>query len=475
MLRKISNHPVLMTWLSFAVQYGAALFILPLALVKLNEQELALWLLFNTLYGLAMLADTGLGHTLVRATAYFYAGATALPNQFEQPVTQQNNGTINTTQLGQLYYTAQRLYILVGLFLILLLGGIGYFMVRNLINLGESPSLHWGTFGLLILASYFRVMYARYASFIQGINQVAYLRRMESAIAGLRIVLYAVVLLLNCNLLGLLIADVLYSIVLFLSGRRYCRRFALQHFSYLPSEQKCFNKALFNSIWPSSWRFGLAAYGAYFITNGVSLLIAQIDDAPLIAAYLLTIRIIGILKQVSQAPMYAYLPNMISLFSQQQWQSLKQNIVTGISRILTLAVLGLIALILLGNPILEFMSVESRILDSSALLLIGLTLLLDLHHSAHVQVFLFSNKMPFLLPALISGLCIFGIGHLTLPLYGLWGLLWTQFIVQLCCNNWYPVYLSLKLLNWPANHYWQDLSRAMLNIIPTRIKSYFIF
>lgn len=463
------NNPVLMTWLSYLIQYGSAFLILPVILHIFSAEEVAVWLLFMTVYGVAMLADSGFSHAIIRASAYFFNGATALPHADSTPSDTESKQP-NLSSLASLFITSRRFYLFVTLIAIALLSSIGVILVHNVIQLAGNSTKHWVAFILLITASVFRIFYVRYASFLQGINRVAYVRRLESLMGALRIMLYLGFILAGTNVIGLILVDCLYGFSLLLIARRSCYQF-FSHNHYSNVQHHSFNKSLFLDMWPASWRFGLAAYGAYLITNGCTLLVSQLDDVKLISAYLLTVRIVAIIRQIVQAPLYAHLPKLIGLYAQREFEQLKMLAARGIIIILLLASIALVLLCLLGNTMLEFISANNTLLANKFIVLIGIALLLDLHHSAHVQIYLSSNHMPFLIPALVSGIAIICLGYITMQYWGLWGLLWTQFLVQLSFNNWYPVKLSLRLLNWPLTSYLAMLRNVFP--IPRKLTSFY--
>lgn len=456
--KSILDNPVIMTWISYVIQYGSAFLVLPAVLYFFPAADVAVWLLFMTVYGIAMLADSGFSHAIIRASAYFYHGAHALPSNLKEDISSSN--APNFAALARLLTTTRRLYILITCLAMALLISAGSLLVHNVIQLAGNRHSLWVAFGVLIVASLFRIFYVRYASFLQGLNQVAYVRRVESVIGASRILLYLATIISGSNVLGLVIVDCLYGLTLLLIARHRCQRF-FRHNHCPDFRQHTFDKKIFHAMWPTSWRFGLAAYGAYLINNGCTLLVSQLNDVRLIAAYLLTIRVISIIRQIVQVPLYAHLPKLIGLYAKQDLQQLKQIAAKGIFLILMLTFVAICALCVAGNPILMFISAENRLLDTPLLILMGVTLILDLHHSAHVQIYLTSNHMPFLIPALLSGAAIVGLGYISMQYWGLWGLLWTQFFVQLAFNNWYPVKLSLKLLQWPLGTYIAALGQQM--------------
>ena len=75
-----------MTWLSYFVKFGSALFILPLVLIKFSEAEIAVWFLFTLILSLSLIADSGFGPTIIRATSYYYVGLQKIPKNEETNV-----------------------------------------------------------------------------------------------------------------------------------------------------------------------------------------------------------------------------------------------------------------------------------------------------------------------------------------------------------------------------------------------------
>ena len=75
-------------------------------------------------------------------------------------------------------------------------------------------------------------------------------------------------------------------------------------------------------------------------------------------------------------------------------------------------------------------------------------LLLEMHHGIHANIYVSTNHIPFLWPGLISGILIIILSLAVMDSFGLLGIILVQFIVQLSFNNWFPVYLNLKLMNW---------------------------
>ncbi len=448
-MKKLLDSPIFMTYISYIVTFGSAVFVLPLVLTKFNSIEISIWFLFSTIMGLAALADSGFGATLIRVLSYFYNGAESIPkniSEFKKPPEKQNLG-INNKGIVKLIQTSNLLYLAISLFATVLVFVIGYFVVKNLISMSSNQDELWLAFYLLTVTVFVRMQSVKWNSILYGFDKVAKQKQIETLFGFIKIILYILILSFNMNILELVISDLLLAILVFLFTRNRGKKI-LNKYSIKDTNKFKYHKSIMSSIFPSAWRFGAISWGAYFINYGSSLIVSQLSDPKLIASFLVTQRIIFFARQLAQVPLYAKLPTVFKMMSKHQFVELKQfaskAIVTGLA-ILCILLLGIGSM---GNILLDLMSVETRIISSDIFLIMSISLILEYHHAVHAQIYMGSNHIPFLLPALISGILILLIGFGVVDTYGLMGIVLTQFFVQLSLNNWYPVYLNLKLLDW---------------------------
>ncbi|MCL0088934.1 hypothetical protein M1O54_00995 [Dehalococcoidia bacterium] len=469
MITRALNQPVLMTWMSHFVQFGSAIFVLPLILIRFSTEEIAVWFLFNMIIGIAVLAGSGFGATTVRAVSYFFSGADSLPTNIVEFKNQKaKTGKPNYQKLYLLLSTLGRVYVLLSLLAIALLATIGPLIVSNVVALAGNRTDLWVAFGVLILSSAVRMQSVRWSSFIQGIDQVALIRRLESFISVIRICIYFILLTLGYKILALFIADLLLSIITLLYARHFVDSWFAKNAGKSSMRTTRFDKEIFGSMWPATWRFGLIMLGAYLINYAISLLVAQLDDAALIASFLFTVNILFMIRMISQAPLYANLPRLVQMMAKHDFNNLRRYAGTGIFAVMSLLVSSLLVVGLFGNTILEFFNIGTRLVGNEIFVLLSIWIILEVHHAAHAQIYMTSNHIPFLLPAVLSGIAIVGIGYIVMQSYGLLGLILVQLVVQACCNNWYPVMLSLRLLQWPFKQYIFDVPKFGIQYLAWR-------
>ena len=133
---------------------------------------------------------------------------------------------------------------------------------------------------------------------------------------------------------------------------------------------------------------------------------------------------------------------------------------------------GCLFIALFGNWALHFLSTNTRFVGTGLLALMCLTVLLDMHSSFHGSIYTSTNHIPFLIPSVVSGALIIGIGFYVLPIYGLIGILLVRFIIQFSFNNWYAMILSLKLLQWPVIKYVMEVPIFGLVYIKDKSKEF---
>ena len=451
--KKIVNSPTYMTWLSFFVKFGSALFVLPLILLNFTEAEIAVWFLFILILGMALVADSGFGPTIVRATSYYYSGIKELPRNIDEFKEQKGKkNAINFYGLTNLLNTFNIAYLFLGLLSVFILLIVGYFIVSNAINMTEKVETLTYAFYIIVLRSFLIIQFVKWSSFIQGIDRVADIKKTESFFEFFKIISMFIVLIFGYGIFELMLIELFFTVFVLLYARYYVVKWFRSHNKVYKLKFR-FNKKVFDSIWPATWRFGSMQYGGFMTNNGTSIIVSQLNSPTLIASFLLTQKLIFFIRQISQAPLYANLPKVFQMMAKKDFNTLKFYCSRGIAIGLTMQFIALTLLLFFGTEILSFFNLKITLAPFTVLLIMSISIMLELHHAYHAQIYMGSNHVPFLLPGLVSGLAIVGLGFGVIDTYGLIGVVLVQFFVQLSLNNWYPVYLNLNLLNWRFRDY----------------------
>ncbi len=438
--------------------FAHGLLVTPLIIIVFDQDQIAVWYLLQTLVGLGLLADAGFGYTLSRAVAFFVAGVEKLPsNQDEYKQKLENKGTINLDKLASLFSTSYRIYLIISVIFILVFAPIGMAVVWNVISLAGHDPLLWAAYGFTVASTFVDLQTIKWSSYMSGTKRVAELKRFVTIIGFARIIGFSVLLLSKAGVVGL--SSYLFTETLF--RNLYLRNKVVSWFKMNNVKIRSrlyFDKEIFNSLWSATWRLGLTTWGNYFTVYGTSIIISQAHNTALIASFLFTQKILTFVRRLSEAPFSANVPGIYMLIAKKKIQNVKAEISKQLFLFLTLMIGGIFFIGIFGNYILGILDVDIRFVSGIIFSVFALAIFLDSHATIQGTVYISTNHVPFLIPSLVSGALMIGIGFLVLPYYGLFGLVMTKFLVGLGVNNWYSTYLSLKLLDWRLTDYLKDVT-----------------
>ncbi len=462
-----------MTWSAYFIQFGSGVFVLPLVLSKFSEVEISFWFLLNTILGMARLADAGFGPTLIRAVSYFKAGSETLPRNVEEyKKNVSTNATPNYQGLNDLLSTTNVIYSVISAFLVLLLLTGGIMIIWNLISMAGHPFYLWLAYGLLVVNAFITIQTIRWGSFMTGLNFVAEMNGFKSFIGGIKVLIFITLLLLNLNITYLIGVMLIETIIIFIYTKSYVNRWYRRNDIVL-QKKWFFNKDIFQSIWPATWKTGGIFWGNYLTSYGNSIIVSQISDVKLMASFLFTQRILMFVRRVSEAPFYANLPTIYNLMATKDMPLIRKKLSVFIFLSLGLLASGLFFAGLLGNPLLNLLGIDTRLVPTFIFVVMATSLLIEENTSFHASIYLSTNHVPFLIPALATGIVTLGGGFLVVDQFGLIGIVVVQIIAQMLVNFWYPVLLSFKLVKWNLFSYLHDLTKYGFQFIGKKLNLVF--
>lgn len=440
---KISESALFMTSLEMVVRYGVTVIVLPVALNKLESTELAFFLFINTLMALAYLADSGFSQTIVRGSAYFRAGAVEIPERVTELSYVDTEEMPNWKAVGRLIATSNRIYLVIGLAATALLSTLGVAAAFNIITKQANWITAWLTYVLLILLSFFLLQVSRWSSLLQGLNQVASAKRIELVVGVARLFGIAAAMLTGFGVLGVVIVMIVSSLFSLIFTRLAVLRIIRDN--GVCKEHITYDSEMLKRLWPSTWRMGAICWGSYLIYYGSSLIISQIPDPKQITSYLLTFQVVTLLYRFSSSPSLVYQPQVAAAVSNGDLLKVNQLTVKIMRYSLAIYIAGGLLVFFFAGDLLILIKSKSQLLDNKILLLLLVMYLLEMHHAIHAGIYMATNHIPFMIPSMISGVAIVISGFYSVHFWGVYGVVLSQIFVQAAFNNWYPVYLSLKI------------------------------
>lgn len=419
---------------------GVGILLLPILVVTLKSEELGLWYVFMAMASLAQLLEFGFQPTIARQAAYIYNGATEIKRS-GLPTTVP--GQLNVDLLVNLIYSSRYIYRWIAILVAVLLWGIGSLYIYTLNYTGDLTTAYTSWF-LFASASVITFYFGYFNALLQGRGDITLVNKVIVASRVSYALLAIVLLLLKFNLLAIAIAPLVSCIInRILISRVFYNAKNIELKKIKPTVN--LNKVL----WANTWRLGLVQFGAFLIQRGNMFIAATYLGLAVAASYGLTMQLSVIIMTLANQLMALQLPKMNALQAAGNKTELKNVYSSSVLVALILLISGFAGLTLLGEPILTLISSETKLINNQLLVLLGVVLLLETHHSISATYLTTTNQVPFLKAALVSG---FGVTLFSFALVywgdlGVAGLIIGQGLVQLCFNNWYWPRVAMQHLN----------------------------
>ena len=424
-----------MTWLSFAAKSGGLLLVTPLVLRVFTPAESSLWFLFLTINAITQMTDFGFGPSFVRAISYARAGRRELASAdsfLEGP---------NQALLGEIYVVLENCYnrlALAGGLVALVLGS--WALVKPISQL-ETPSKGWLGWAIVWAAALVVFRNSAYAQWLQGMNKVALLRRVEAILALGTTVLTTIVLFLTRDFLWTLSAASLGYIASSFTVRWLCRRKALG--SAAPTSTAGAG-GVFSFIWPAAWRSGLGVLFSNAAIQASGVIYAQIVPAEQAAPYLLAMRIMQVLLQVSMAPFYSKLPQFAATYGSGNRKSLIPLVQRSMATAHWVYAVGVLVVGVSIQPLLNIIGSRTLFVSTYLWFFLGVAFFIERFGAMHLQFYSLSNHILWHVANGITGAIYLLTSSLLLPTLGV-----TAFPAGMICGyagfySWFSARLAYK-------------------------------
>ncbi len=452
-IKTLLKSPSITSWLSLIVTMGGPLILIPLMSKALTTTELTLWLFIGTIMGLGLLADFGFSNTITRMTVYFHAGLISIPEK-EEDIAQnllKKDERINAKGLMDLIETSRRIYFYITIGSLLFLLALGIPMVWNIISKSDDPINLWIVFAISIFYVVATIHSSKWFGVAQGFNLIHNVNFARLIVGCVEFVIFCAFIFFKIGLIFYVLFYLLKATFLFLYTKRLVeKKFILESGEKLNGGK--FDVDLFKVIWKPTRQQGIIFFGSYLINQGNSIVIAQTNDLGSISAFLFTRRIFDAIRTVAQVPFVSNLQKIYKVITTNSAGRRDFLIVMIMAPIFLM--IFFLAIVYFCLPfLLSIFDSDIGLISDQVFFIMAISLILESHHSIHATLYAVTNRVPFVWQAILSGILIFLTGIIYSVNFGILGIVITQFAVQLLVNNWYPVYLSLRMLNWPFSDY----------------------
>jgi len=443
LISKIWESPTFTTWGSFLSKSIYVVLLLPVITTNLSSEEITVWLLFSIFVGLQNIGDLGFGVTFVRVISYAMGGALDI-SSFGKHDEIKRTDEVNWELIEKTNATTKKVLFYSSLAFIAFISAVGFFALKKPIGYTLDQGDAWVAFIIILITIFFRFNGNRYSIFLQGVNNVAMLRRWEAIISILSIIASFFVVVITKSLLYLIINQQVWAIIQMLFNRYLCRTIFEGRFKRFKPDG--IDKELFKTIYPVAWRSWIGVLMSYGVVQASGLVVAQMGSTASVSSYLFSLKILDIIKNFSNAPFYSKIPLYNRLFIEGNRNGLIARIKNGMRFSLMTLVISSIFIGIAGQPLLKMIGSNVTLVSSQIWLVMVFAYFFERYGALHLQFYSISNNIVWHIANGVSGIIFIGMSTAFVTFFNL-GIIsfpLALLISSLSFYSWYSARKSYK-------------------------------
>ena len=433
----ISKRDVVWSYASVIMTLGVNIFLLPLIMNKLSDDELGLWYTFLAVGNIALLFDFGFKPTIARNITYVWCGATDLKK--EGVVTEERKQNTDYELLKSVMQACKRIYLFVGIlatFFLLTIGSVYiWYVTRNILS--ENYIIAWIIYVIAILLN---IYFSYYNAFLSGVGAIAEMNISNVVARIVQLLVSFVMLILGYGIISVSIAYLLYGVFFRFVSKRLFWKYEglginLKKYYVKTTKTEIFN--LFQTIWHNAWRDGLVSFANYLTSQIGTLLCSLFLSLSDTATYGLTLQLVGAIASIATTFYSAYQPKLQANSLEFDKTETKKLLSLALVTYYVIYILGIAALVVVGVPLLKIIKSDTEI-RMDVLIVYSIYMFLYKNHILFASYIAGTNRVPYVKAFLVSGVIMtfFLIVLLETTSMGMWALIVSPLLTELCYDNW---------------------------------------
>lgn len=441
---KIWDSPTFMTWASLATRSLSLVLILPLILTKLEKPEIALWYLFGAALSFQSLSYMGFGSTFVRIVAYAFGGSKTedLKDSMIVAEAKREEAPPNWVGIGRILSNMNYIYFYLTFVLLVFILATTLLLNRP-INLTADITNSWVSWTVIAVGSIIALRGSIFMTYLEGINQIALVRRWDALFGLFGIASNFIVLIFFGNLISLVISSQFWFLANIPRNYFLCKSVANGVFTTFTLTAS-FDPSIFAVVWESAWKSIVGTLMSVGVVQFSNLLYAQIGTSAAMASYLLGFNLLKQLSTFSQAPFYSKLPLLARLRKQGKIKELKRIASRGMFLTYWFFLFGAISMGLFGEVILIKLGSNADFPTTLLWSTLALGFLLERFGALHIQLYSTTNHIIWHVANGISGLIYLTIAFVALKSIDVYAFPCALIASNLLFYSWYSAKFSLK-------------------------------
>lgn len=410
------------------------LLLLPFLARFLSGDELGLWYVFASIGSIATLFDFGFNPTIARNIAYIWSGAQHVSKDGKETGAG-GPGEPNFLLLKNMCVTCRILYLLIAIVALLLIGTIGTTYIVS-VSAGISGARVTSAWAVYLAAIFFNLYFGYYATLLIGVGAVKKYNQIMTCARMLQLCLSIVLLIIDAGILAPAVGYFVYGTTLrALSRKSFLRYRGIgEELRKIPYGRGVLHESfnLFLTIWHNAWRDGLVGVSTYLSSQVTVIISTSFLTLEQTGIYSIAIQLVTALSTLSGVGYTASQPAIQSSYMMDDTMEMRRLLGKSLTTMLAFFILGSLALVTLGVPVLSIIKPGS-VFDTSVVLYLCVYHCLYRYQLICSSFISNTNQVPYVWAYLVTGiagtiLCYVLCARFNL---GVWGLLVGQSIVQI--------------------------------------------
>ena len=450
---RVSKRDTIWSYVGVILSMGANLIMLPIILIKLSEDAIALYYIYTSISAIVLLMDFGFSPSIARSMAYAWSGANELKST---GIGRVSISEPNYDLISRIITTCKIIYCSLSLIALMLCSSIGSVYILHILKKTNSPEyiISWIIY---IIAIFLNILFSYYSVFLRGVGAVAEINKATIFARVVQIGMCYILVLLGMGLIGVSIAYLLYGCSFRILANIWFYKYKNigERLKQLPPKErkKSFGEALnlLKIIWPNTWRDGLVTVSNYLLNQATTIICSLYLPLYDTGVYSLTVQLTSAIAQIACTIYTTYQPALQSAYANRDDNSQRRYMSLIIITYVGIFALGLFALLTIGIPIIEIIRPSYK-LPIFLVFWVGIYQFVLKYRNCYTSFISTTNRLIYTRAFVISAivcvvLSIYLCGWLG---FGVFGLVISQLVSQLIYNAWHWPILVHKELNYSA-------------------------
>jgi len=420
---------------------AVGIIVLPAALRMLAPSDLNFWLILNYVYTFSALMESSFSPNISRNITFVLSGLKDLvPWGFKPQDISSENSTesVDWGLYKSLIKSVNIIYLFLSIFILFVLFFMGTPMITKS-GEGGYESL-WYIYLVAISAG---IYFGKFAAVTTGWGHVGVNNIALISSKLIYILLSFLSLYLGYGIMGLVYSFVIQAFVARIVPIFYWYRIE----KIGKAEERAVQKTLFVLL-PNSFRTMVTAISGFAITRGIVFVASANLGGETVAPFTLSHQVVTVVCSVAVVFVQLAQAQIAKFSADNNREQVIRNLVVSLRMMVLVIVVGALGVLTVGQEILALLGSKTSLADSSVVLFLFFVAILETNHSLFAAFIMAKNEVPFVVPAVVSALCIIAGSYWTISVYqSVLGAVFIQFLVQAAFNNWYWPKVYLKSLN----------------------------